>query len=158
MGGRGLSSLRDKGISIKAEKIRGGTEKRQEKIALIFSQKRCIVGIGTLVFLAPMARTPRHFDGTGRTGKVLSDLLPEIVKKIGEKSGCQSEEIFGFWPTVIGEAMAPYTEPVSFIDGVFIVKVKSSTLYSLLSQHERPRLLQRLQEKFPVRNLVFRAG
>ena len=105
-----------------------------------------------------MSRTPRHFDGTARTGKNLSDLLPAAVKKIGAKSGCQSEEVLLFWPQVIGETMAPYTEPVSFIDGVLIVKVKSATLYSLLCQHERPRLLKRLQEKFPIRNLVFRSG
>lgn len=105
-----------------------------------------------------MSRTPRHFDGTAKTGKNLSDLLPEIAKKIGAKAGCGSEEVLLFWPQVIGETMAPFTEAVSFIDGVLIVKVKSSTLYSLLCQHERPRLLKRLQEKFPVRSLVFRAG
>lgn len=54
--------------------------------------------------------------------------------------------------------MAPMTEPISFFDGVLTVKVKSATLYSLLCHHEKPRLLKQLQRKFPVRQLVLRAG
>ena len=105
-----------------------------------------------------MHRTPRHFDGTARTGKLLSEILPEAVRDIREKAGQGGEEIFRFWQELIGDKMGPLTDAVSFVDGVLIVKVKSSTLYSLLCQHERPRLLKRLQEKFPVRSLVFRVG
>jgi hypothetical protein len=105
-----------------------------------------------------MVRTPKNFDGTAPTGKSLASLLNELKKEIGAKTGFQGEEIFAFWPEAIGEKMAPFTEPVSYIDGVLTVKVKSATLYGLLCQHERPRLLKRLQEKFSVRSLVFRIG
>jgi hypothetical protein len=105
-----------------------------------------------------MQRTPRYFDGTSKTGKLLSEILPEAVREIREKAGQGGEEIFCFWQELIGDKMGPFTEAVSFVDGVLLVKVKSSTLYSLLCQHERPRLLKRLKEKFPVRSLVFRVG
>lgn len=105
-----------------------------------------------------MKRTPRYFDGTSRTGKLLSDMLPESLRDIRERAGQGGEEIFHFWQELIGDKMGPLTEAVSFVDGTLVVKVKSSTLYSLLCQHERPRLLKRLQEKFPIRNLVFRVG
>jgi hypothetical protein len=85
-------------------------------------------------------------------------MLPESLRDIRERAGQGGEEIFHFWQELIGDKMGPLTEAVSFVDGTLVVKVKSSTLYSLLCQHERPRLLKRLQEKFPIRNLVFRVG
>ncbi len=88
----------------------------------------------------------------------MGDLLPEILTNLGRKVGDKREEVYRFWYELIGEKMAPLTEPVSLIDGILTVKVKSSTLYSLLCQHEKGRLLQRLQDKFSIRNLVFRVG
>jgi hypothetical protein len=105
-----------------------------------------------------MKRTPRHYNGPMPTGKKLSDLLPEMMKGIRGKAGDRTEEIFQYWPVLIGEKMASMTEAVSFVEGVLTVKVKSSTLYSLLTLHERPRLLRALNEKFSVRSLVFRVG
>ncbi len=103
-------------------------------------------------------RTPRNYSGTQNPAKKIGDLLPEMMVDLGKKVKDPREEIFQFWRDLIGEKMAPLTEPVSFIDGVLTVKVKSSTLYSLLVAHERPRLLSRLQEKFSIRNLMFRVG
>ena len=103
-------------------------------------------------------RTPRNFDGTSPTGKSIADLLPDVLKEIRTKAGQQTDEIFLFWKELIGDKMGPLTEPISFDEGVLIVKVKSSTLYSLLCYHERPRLMKRLQEKFSIRSLVFRIG
>jgi hypothetical protein len=105
-----------------------------------------------------MKRTPRNFDGTGRTGKSVADLLPDLLKQIHAKAGVPTDEIFRFWFDLIGGKMGPMTEPLSFDDGVLIVKVKSASLYSLLCQHERPRLLKELQKRYTVKNLVFRIG
>lgn len=104
------------------------------------------------------SRTPRNYQGTQNPGKKLQDLLPGFLAEVQKKAGDPREEVFRTWGELIGEKMAPLTEPLSFVDGVLTVKVKSSTLYSLLCLHEKPRLLKRLQEKFPVRNLVFRVG
>lgn len=103
-------------------------------------------------------RTPRNYAGVENPSKKMADLLPEVLFELGRKSGDPREEIFQFWRTLIGEKMAPLTDPVSFVDGVLTVKVKSSTLYSLLVTHEKPRLLVRLREKFSIRNLIFRVG
>jgi hypothetical protein len=103
-----------------------------------------------------MRRTPRYYDGTGKTCKSLLDLLPQALKSIREQVGQPTEEIFLYWKELIGEKMGPFTEPISFIDGVLVVKVKSQTLYALLCQHERPRLLRQLQQKFSVRGLTFK--
>lgn len=105
-----------------------------------------------------MRRTPRNFSGTSPTGKPISTLLPEVLQAMRAKQGDPAEEVFAYWPTLLGPKMAPFTEPVSFVEGVLTVKVKSSTLYSLLCQHERPRLLKQLQQKFSIRSLLFRIG
>jgi len=103
-------------------------------------------------------RTPRNYRGTQSPAKRLGDLLPDWMGELSQRRGDPREELFAFWGELLGEKMAPLTEPISYLEGVLTIKVKSSTLYSLLCQHERPRLLKRLQEKFPVRNLVFRIG
>lgn len=105
-----------------------------------------------------MRRTPKHYDGTARTGKALSELLESALKEIRYIAGGSADEIFRFWSELIGDKMSGLTEPISFVDGVLTVKVKSQALYSLLCQYERPRLLKRLQEKFSVRGLTFRIG
>ena len=103
-------------------------------------------------------RTPKNYQGTQNPAQKIGDLLPAFLVEISRKAKDPREQIYAFWSELMGEKIAPLTEPVSFYEGVLTVKVKSSTLYSLLCQHEKPRLLQRLQEKFPVRNLVLRVG
>ena len=105
-----------------------------------------------------MKRTPRFYNGTAKTEKKLADLLPKVMIKIRSKREESQEEIFSFWFDLIGDKMGPYTTPISFVEGVLTVKVKSATLYSLLCQHERPRLLKQLQEKFSIRGLFFKIG
>lgn len=106
-------------------------------------------------------RTPKNFDGTEPPGKPIDVLLSKILNDISRQSGQQGAEILKSWGNVIGPKFEKLTEAVSVQDGVLTVKVKSSTLYSLLCQHEKPRLLARLKELFPraaIRDIVFRIG
>lgn len=103
-------------------------------------------------------RTPKHFDGTKRPGLKIDELLPSLLAEITKKTADPKDAVFQEWFMLVGEKMAPFTQPVSLKEWVLTVKVKSSTLYSLLCQHEKPRLLRGLQKKFPMRDLVFRAG
>lgn len=105
-----------------------------------------------------MKRTPKNYRGVVPTGKKLSDLLSEKLCQIQAQKEVSSSEIFKAWYEIIGEKMGPMTEGLSFVDGVLTIKVKSSTLYSLLQQHEKPRLFQQLKRKFPIKKLVFKIG
>ena len=105
-----------------------------------------------------MKRTPKFYDGTAKTAKTLEDLLPEFLKGLKPGRGMKDEEVFKFFKTLVGDSMAPMTEPESLIDGVLTVKVKSSTLYSLLRGPDRSRLEKELREKFQIRGLVIRPG
>jgi hypothetical protein len=105
-----------------------------------------------------MRRTPKNYDGTAKTGRSLADLLPNVLKIIRANTLQPKEEIFIYWKELMGDTMGPMTEPVSFEQEVLVVKVKSQGLYALLCQHERPRLLRQLQEKFSVKGLTFKIG
>ncbi len=95
-------------------------------------------------------------DPTLPTGKKIADLLPEILAGIGALKPSQTEAIFHYFCFLIGEKMAPFTEILSFKNGVLTIKVKSATLYAFMCQHEKGRLLKELQKKFQLRDLVFR--
>jgi len=106
-------------------------------------------------------RTPRHYDGTGLTTRQLSDLLPVILRRVRGAYGTRSEQVLASWSEVIGERLSAMTTAESFYDGVLKVRVKNSTLHSLLQQHEKSRLLSRLRKHFPgveIKTIVFRIG
>jgi Dna[CI] antecedent, DciA len=106
-------------------------------------------------------RTPKNYDGTGVTTHRVSDLLSKVLSKIGDSYKDRPDIILASWPDVIGQKLAPMTEAVSFKDGILTVKVKNSTLHSLLTQYDKPRILNSLRHKFPsadVKNVVFRIG
>ncbi len=93
--------------------------------------------------------------------KNMALLLPKILDKIASSQDRRPDLVVAGWPEIIGERLGPMTRAVSFVEGVLLVHVKNTTLYSLLAQHEKAKLLQRLQEKFPkanVRNITFRIG
>jgi predicted nucleic acid-binding Zn ribbon protein len=98
---------------------------------------------------------------TELTGKKLKDLLPKVFSEISKSYRERPELILALWSEVIGEKLAPMTQAVSFSEGVLTVKVKNSTLHSLLVQHEKAKLLKKLREKVPsteIRNIIFRIG
>ena len=108
-----------------------------------------------------LKRTPRGYDDVGLTAKELSILLPEWIAKTGIRFQDRPDLILSAWPEIIGEKLAHMTTAVSFIEGMLTVKVKNSSLYSLLVQHERARLQKLLQKRFPsvtIRSIIFRLG
>ena len=100
-------------------------------------------------------------DGSELTNKHLKDLLPKVLGNIGALHRDRPDLILAAWPQIIGEKLMSMTKAISFDKGILYVKVGNSTLYSLLSQHERGRLLKSLREKFPsveIKNISFRMG
>ncbi len=100
-------------------------------------------------------------DGSNLTNKQMKDLLPKVLNQIGAIHRDRPDLILVAWPQIIGEKLASMTKAMSFEKGILVVKVSNSTLYSLLSQHERSRLLKNLREKFPsveIKNIHFRIG
>lgn len=108
-----------------------------------------------------MKRTPKNYDGIEITSHQMGEILPQVLSAISEKYQDRPDLILATWPSLIGEKLAPMAQAVSFDEGVLVVKVKNSTLYSLLCQKEKWRLLEALKKKFPkveIRTIHFRMG
>ena len=110
-----------------------------------------------------MKRTPRNYDGTAPVAKTLQDLLPQVLNRFQKGGGraAMGQEVLESWPELEGPSVAKLNRAISFLDGILTVLVKSSTLYSLLRQHEKARLLELLKQRFSkleVRDIVFRIG
>ncbi|MBA3722377.1 MAG: DUF721 domain-containing protein [Parachlamydiaceae bacterium] len=109
----------------------------------------------------PYRRTPKNYDGTESTTHRVCDLLPSVLSKIGDVYNQRPDLVLAAWPAVIGPKLASMTQAVSFSEGILVVKVKNSTLHSLLSQNDKPRIVNILRQKFPkvqIKNIYFRIG
>lgn len=106
-------------------------------------------------------RLSRNYNGTLPTTRHIQQLLPRFLEDIGRKFSDRPDLIVSAWPEIIGSQLAPMTQAVSFSDGVLTVKITNSTLYSLLIQNEKPRLIKNLRDKFPgtmIKTIFFRLG
>jgi hypothetical protein len=114
-----------------------------------------------LKVLKTARRTPRNYNGTEVTTRSLGELIPSVLSRISEVNQERPDLILAAWPGIIGSNLAAMTQAVSFTDGILVVKVKNSTLYSLLNQNDKPKLLSNLRKKFPkvtIHNIIFRMG
>lgn len=109
----------------------------------------------------PSRRTPKNYDGTALTSRRVGEILPAVLAKIGDSFKDRPDLILAYWPEVIGPKLAEMTRAESFKDGVLVIKIKNSTLHSLLNQYERGKILASLRQKFPrviINNVIFRIG
>ncbi len=100
-------------------------------------------------------------DASSLTNKHLKTLLPKLLGGIGALHRDRPDLVVAAWPDVIGEKLAAMTRAVSFEKGILLVKVSNSTLYSVLAQHEKLRLVKGLRERFPsveIKTIHFRMG
>ena len=108
-----------------------------------------------------MRRPSRGYDGIQPTSRHLQDLLPKMRENLVQKFKSQPNEILKAWEQLVGPKIAAMSEAISFDHGVLRVRVTNSTLYSLLMEHEKERLLLKLKKSFPktcFQNIVFRLG
>jgi len=109
----------------------------------------------------PTKRHPSYYDGTSTTTRHICQLLPRFLENIGRKFEERPDLVLAAWPEVIGSQLAPMTQAISFSEGVLTVRVNNSTLYSLLTQNDKPRLIKNLRDKFPatpIKTIFFRLG
>lgn len=84
-----------------------------------------------------------------------------MLERIAALQKDRPDLIVSAWQEIIGEKFAPMAKAIGFEKGILMVKVSNSTLYSLLAQHEKKRLLQILHKKFPsieIKTIHFRIG
>lgn len=106
-------------------------------------------------------QNPKYYDGIKPTSHQVRDILPRILSDINARQHERPEAVLNAWPVLIGDKIAPMTRALSFRDGVLTVAVKNATLYSLLNEREKGKLLLRLRQTFPqisIHNIIFRIG
>lgn len=104
-------------------------------------------------------RTPKNYDGVKATSHHLRAVAPAILHSINRVVQERPDLVVKAWQLVVGSTVAKMAEAVSFSSGTLYVKVKNSTLYSLLSQREKPQLLTALRRQLPnasIYDIVFR--
>jgi len=90
----------------------------------------------------------RYVKADQNTISPIQGLLQDSMLTIEKTYLQKPNRILEKWPEIIGEKLAPMTEAVAFKNKVLYVRVKSSTLYSLLCKHEKQKLLNILQDIF----------
>jgi len=106
-----------------------------------------------------MFRRPKGYNGTGRTSRRLSEILPQVVQKMGRVYKERGDLILASWPQIIGPSLSTMAEAHSFEEGILYVNVKNSSLLALFQQNDKAKILENLRRKFPntsIKNIIFR--
>jgi uncharacterized secreted protein with C-terminal beta-propeller domain len=92
------------------------------------------------------------------TNNKIIDHLPNILSDIEKKYLNQPNKILDYWPEIVGDKISKLTKAYKFEKNTLYIKVRSSTLYSILSKYEKQKLLNLMQKKFSkqtISNIVF---
>lgn len=107
-------------------------------------------------------KTSSRQEGSSTTSRQLKDLAKRYLAHLQQKMEAKPQEILEAWPRVIGPSFAAMTQAVRFEEGVLYVKVRNSSLLSLLhSPSERGRLVEALRTEIPdvdIKDISFRIG
>lgn len=106
-------------------------------------------------------RTYKGRYGTALTSRDLGSVLSKVLTKINAQQQQRPDLLLAYWPQVVGPTIAPLTRAIAFNDGVLTVKVKNSTLHSLLVREEKAKILAALRHKFPnvtLSDIIFKIG
>ncbi len=96
---------------------------------------------------------------TAPTSREIGQLLPAFLTRLSASYQQQPRAVLDAWPLIIGPALAPMTRALMFHDEVLTVGVSHASLYSLLAQHDKNRLLQKIRETFPqlrIKTILFK--
>ncbi len=104
-------------------------------------------------------RTPKDYDGSQLTTHHLGSVAAAVLRDVASTLRERPDLVLSAWPRIIGPTLSTMTEAVSFINGIVLVKVKNQTLFSLLGQRDKPKILKTLRQQLPntlIRDIVFR--
>ena len=107
-------------------------------------------------------RTPFGYDGAALTSRKLHELLSGVMQRLGPLYKFQPSVVLESWPQIVGEKLALFTSASRYEDGILYVKVKNSTLLSLLSNPvDKQKIHEAVKAAVPgivLKNIVFRIG
>ena len=107
--------------------------------------------------MRPRPRRPRG----SRQPRLISELLPGVLKGLRGPKGSRMERLGPVWVEVAGESTATRTRLSGLESGVLTIEVESAALKHHLTTFRRETLLGQLQERLPdlpLHDLRFRVG
>lgn len=95
------------------------------------------------------------------TDKTISELVPEVIKKLKLEERRQQAEIVNIWNTLIDPNITAHAQPTALVRGTLIVNVDSSVWLNEIVQFRRQEILKKLQDCFgkeKLKRISFRIG
>jgi predicted nucleic acid-binding Zn ribbon protein len=95
------------------------------------------------------------------TAKPIGEPLGKLMQALGLGDRLREDEVKAAWHGIVGDFLATHSEPVALRDGTLIVRVLQPTLHYELDRVWKPKLLQKLRQRFgsrTVRDVKFRIG
>ena len=96
-----------------------------------------------------------------RASSPASELVPEVMKKLGLEQRLQQSQVFFRWTEIVGTDIAHHAQPVSLRNGLLVVSVDHPVWLQELSLYHKKLILQKVQKcvgKNAVRDIRFRIG
>ena len=90
-----------------------------------------------------------------------SEVLPDLMKRLGLKERLHENEIQEAWSKIVGEFIAAHSAPVALREGVLYVRVLQPALHYELEQISKIDILRKLKQRFGgkiIRDVRFRVG
>jgi predicted nucleic acid-binding Zn ribbon protein len=78
----------------------------------------------------------------------VSEVLSQVIQKLGLKKRIQEEEIINAWHEVVGDFLAAHSTPFQLAHGALHVRVIQPSIRYELDRVWKPEILRKLQEKF----------
>jgi len=94
-------------------------------------------------------------------GSPASQLVTEVMKKLGLDQRLQQSQVLFLWPQIVGAQIATHAQPVSLRNGLLVVGVDHPVWLQELSRYYKPLILQKVQDRLGkkvVRDIRFRIG
>jgi predicted nucleic acid-binding Zn ribbon protein len=95
------------------------------------------------------------------TGNPASQLVPQVMKKLGLEQRLQQSQVFFLWSEIVGSDIARHAQPISLRNGLLVVTVNHPIWLQELSRFHKVLMLQKVQGrigKTAVRDICFRIG
>jgi predicted nucleic acid-binding Zn ribbon protein len=95
------------------------------------------------------------------TAKPIEEPLVKLMQALGLGDRLREDEVKRAWKEIVGDFLATHSEPVALKEGTLFVRVLQPTLHYELDRVWKPRLLQKLKQRFgtrTIREVRFRVG
>jgi predicted nucleic acid-binding Zn ribbon protein len=87
------------------------------------------------------------------TAKAIGEQLGKLMQALGLGDRLREDEVKAAWHDIVGEFLANHSEPVALRDGILFVRVLQPTLHYELDRVWKPKLLQKLRQRFGARTV-----